>query len=291
MKKKSAFIILLLIMIVFILFYYIPVFWGFKISFTDWNGMNSNYSYVGLDNYSKMFKDPRFVNALWITLKYIIILLLFSISLGYVSAKAIISKKKGKSRILFVSFFPYVITPVVVCVLWNQLFSNFFPFVGELLNIDFLKINLLASGSTAIYAIAFVDLWMLIPYTMLLVLSGLNSIPQDLLDYSRIEKAVGWKKFKNVELPYLLPTFGMLTTIIISYGLTHIDTIMTLTSGGPGRSTETLYYVIYKNSTGNYAYALAEGIVVAIISIIVFLVINKFTNSKNISEQSKGGSL
>ena len=83
----------------------------------------------------------------------------------------------------------------------------------------------------------------------------------------------------------------MLTTIIISYGLTHIDTIMTLTSGGPGRSTETLYYVIYKNSTGNYAYALAEGIVVAIISIIVFLVINKFTNSKNISEQSKGGSL
>lgn len=289
MKKNHAFVILLVILIIFVLVYYIPVFWGLEISFTNWNGMNPNYSFIGIKNYTKMFQDPRLIGALGVTIRYICILLVLALSLGYITAKFVLKRIKRNSKILFISFFPYVITPVVVCVLWNQLFINFFPILGNLLNISALKANLLSNSKYAIYAVAFVDLWMLVPYTMLLTLSGLSSIPNDLIDYSRIERATGLKKFLNLEFPYLLPTFGMITTVIISYGLTQIDTIMALTSGGPGRSTETLYYVIYKNSTGNYSYALAEGIVVAAFSIIVFLLINRLTNSKNIEEISKGG--
>lgn len=281
----------IILLSVFAIVYFVPVICGIIVSFTDWNGMSSEFSFIGFENYVKMFSDSRFRNAVWITTQYALILLLFSILFGYVIARTIKESQKAKSAMLFIAFFPYVITPVIVCVLWNQLFINLIPIMGKALNIDILKTNLLANKSTAIWAVAFVDLWMLVPYAMLLILSSLTSIPTDLIEYAKLEKANRWKIFRYIELPYLLPTFGMISTIIISYALTHIDTIMTLTAGGPGRSTETLYYIVYKNSTleQRYAYGLAEGMVVSAISMFVFIIISKFTNSKNAEGVFYGG--
>lgn len=257
---------------------------GAYISFTDWNGLSKDYNFIGLDNYLKMFTDHRFIDSFFVTVKYTLILLFSTITLGYTSAKILKKTKKSKSNFLFISFFPYIITPVVSCILWNQIYISLLPAIGEWLNIEFLHYNLLANKATALYAVAVVDLWMLVPYAMLLFSSSLNSIPKSILEYAKLEGASVWKISTCVELPYNIPTIGMLTTIITSYAFTHIDTIMTLTSGGPARATETLYYTIYKNSflELRYAYGLAEGLIVAFVSILVFILISRLTNSKNL---------
>ena len=291
MKRKidMAYVLFVVILAIFFIVFFTPLISGLIVSFTDWNGMAKSFEFVGIDNYVKMFSDSRFAKAAGVTIRYALILLVFSILIGYIVAKTIKNKHRTKAPMLFISFFPYVVTPIIVCVLWNQLFANLIPSVGQALNIDLLKTNLLAKSDTAIWAVSFVDLWMLIPYSMLLILSSLNAIPTDLIEYAELENASRWKQFRYIEFPFLLPAFAMITTIIISYALTNIDTIMALTAGGPGRSTETMYYVIYKNSTFEYSYGLAEGIIVSLVSIAVFILINKLTNSKEIRDVSYGG--
>ena len=288
-KKDMAIVILIVLLAIFFIVYFTPLISGIIISLTDWNGMSKDFNFVGFDNYKKMFSDARFAKAAGVTGRYALILLCFSILFGYIIAKAIKSRRKKKAPMLLIAFFPYVVTPVVVCVLWNQLFTNLVPLIGENLNIDYLKINLLAKGNTALWAVSFVDLWMLIPYSMLLILSALNAIPSDLLEYAELENASKWKQFRYIEFPFLLPSFAMIGTIVVSYALMNIDTIMALTAGGPGRSTETMYYIVYKNSTFDFSYGLAEGIVVSLVSITVFIIINRLTNSKEKRDVSYGG--
>lgn len=286
MKKTNRLpnFLLICILVLFFMFFIIPMLSGAFISFTDWNGLSKDYTFIGLDNYFKMLTDYRFIDSFFVTIKYALVLLVCTLLLGYTSAKVVQKTQKAKSKLLFISFFPYIITPVVSCILWNQIYISLIPSIGEILNSDFLKYNLLANKTTALYAVTVVDLWMLVPYAMLLFLSSLNSIPKSILEHAKLEGANTWKISTCIELPYNMPTIGMLITVITSYAFTHIDTIMTLTSGGPGRVTETLYYTIYKNSflEQRYAYGLAEGLVVAIVSILVFVLISCLTNNKNL---------
>ena len=276
--------LLILMLSVFTIVFIVPMIWGVLISFTDWNGLSKEYNIIGIDNYVKMFQDTRFLDSLEVTIRYMLILLSCTLVLGYLNAKAIQKLRRFKSGALFVSFFPYVITPVVACILWNQLYIGFVPEIGEFLGIEILQTNLLSNQETALLAVAFVDLWILVPYATLLFSSSLNSIPLEIIEYAQVEGASSLQIAWRIESPYIYSTVGMLTTIITSYAFTHIDTLMTLTSGGPGRVTETLYYTIYKNSTleQKYAYGLAEGLVVAVFSIFVFLIVNKFTNGKHL---------
>ena len=179
-------------------------------------------------------------------------------------------------------------TPVIVCILWNQIFIGFVPELGKEFGIELMGTNLLSEKTTALYAVAFVDLWMLIPYAMLLFISALNAIPKELIEFAVLEGTNPKDYFFYVEFPHLLPSIGMLSTIILSYAFTHIDSLMTLTAGGPGRATETVYYTIYKNSTleQHYSYGLAEGTVVASFSVLVFLLINKYISNKYIADIS-----
>ena len=283
-KIQISHILLICIIALFVSIFIVPMFAGIIISFTDWNGLSNEYSFIGLDNYLQMFQDERFINSLKITVHYWVILLSSSLLLGYISAKAIYKLKRFQTVMLFISFFPYVVTPIIVCILWNQIFIGLIPEIAQILNIEQLTSNLLANKTTALYTVAFVDLWILVPYAMLLFTSALNSIPKEILEHAQVEGANAFQIGAYIESPYILSTIGMLTTIITSYAFTHIDTLMTLTAGGPGRATETIYYTIYKNSTleQRYAYGLAEGIVVAIFSVLIFLIINKLTNGKHL---------
>ena len=284
MRAKSlvASIILVAVLLMFLLFFVIPFVYGVFISFTDWDGIAPEYKINGFENYTRMFQDQRFQNSIIVTIKYALVLLTFSLLLGYFSAKAINKLSCFRSPVLFLSFLPYMITPVISCVLWNQMYIGLFPELGKLFEIDFLKTNLLSNPDIALYAVSIVDLWMLIPYAMLLFNSALNSIPYELIESAKLEGATSIKLAWYIEFPHLLSTIGMLTIMIISRAITNIDTILTLTSGGPVRSTETLYYLVYRSSTEelHYAYGMAEGVIVSIFSIFVYFIINKLVIGK-----------
>ncbi len=287
-KSRASDAVFIILLTAFLFFLAVPLFNGIVISFTDWTGLAKEYNFIGFDNYVKIFKDVRTVSALLTTLKYLLLLLPASIIFGYINASVICRIKLFQSQTLLIFFFPYVVTPVVVSMLWNQLYYRLLTAIGSMLNIAVLESNILSNKAFALIAIAIVDLWMLIPYTTLLFYSAINAIPQNLIDSAKLDGAGKFNLFLYIKLPYLLPIIGMIVTVIFSYALTSIDTIMALTGGGPGRSTETLYYAIYRNSTldQRYAFGSAEGLLVTIASIIVYLMISRITNGKNLNDLS-----
>lgn len=260
-----------------------PLMNGLGISLTDWNGFSQSYHFVGLANYKAMLKDRRFLGAVTTTLRYAGMIIVGTIVTGYISASLLRSLRR-QSLMLAICFLPYALMPVMVCLLFRQFYTGVLPALGKLLNWNALKTNLLALPDTALEAVALTDLWMLCPYAMLLILAAMSAIPRNLQDYAKLEGVTPWQRFRYVEYPYLAPAFGTLLTVTVTYALTHIDSILTLTAGGPGRCTETLYYIIYKNSflEQKYAYGLAEGMLTASICIVLFAILNRFFNGKNL---------
>ena len=225
-------ILFCVIFLLFTLFFVVPFFYGLYLSFTNLSGVTQNYEYIGFDNYRNIFNDTRVLNSLQVSFRYLCLLLPASLIFGYLNAKVLHRLRKTKSAALFISFLPYLTMPVVASLLFSQLYYRFFTSIGEVFNIEFLKINLLASSNTALYAVALVDLWMLVPFSTLLFFSAMDAIPINLVNASKLDGAKNIRAFIHIKLPYLLPTIGTLTIILIVYAFTYIDTIMSLTSGG-----------------------------------------------------------
>lgn len=276
-------LLLFLILCGFSIMYLWPMLNGLCISLTDWNGYSPSYNFIGITNYRNMLSDKRFLGAVSTTLRYAGLIICGTLLTGYISA-TMLRKLRHQSIILAVCFLPYTLMPVMVCLLFRQIYTGVLPALGKALAWNSLKTNFLALPQTALEAVAITDLWMLCPYAMLLILASMVAIPQDLQDYARLEGVNAWQRFRYLECPYIAPALGTLLSVTVTYALTHIDSIMALTAGGPGRSTETLYYIIYKNSflEQKYAYGLAEGVLTAGFCIALFMIVNRCFNGRNL---------
>lgn len=288
--NKIADSIFFLLTLAFIVLFLIPILFGLFISFTDWMGVTDSYNFIGIENYNKFLENTRFESAVFTTIKYIMMLLPASLVFGYINASFLNKLKKLKATVAFLTFFPYIMTPVTVSLIWNQIYQKMIVAIGKLLDLSILSTNLLSNSKTALWAVSIVDLWILIPYTTLLFYSSLSLISQNQINAAILDGAKPSDIFFYIKLPYMLPTIGTVTTVIFSYCLTSVDTIMALTTGGPGRTTETLYYVVYQNSVADkrYGYGAAEGIALSLVSIGVYFVISKITNNFRIRQLSLG---
>lgn len=270
---------------IYTLVFFYPLINGIKLSFTDWNGYSNTYKFIGIANYSNIFQDARFNGSLKITAMYLFVIVLCTISFGYISATCLLNiRGKNQVAVRAILFFPFALTPVVIGAMWDQIYYKFFPSIGELLNIAFLEHNLLSDPKTAIFAVAFVDCWKLLPLATILFVAALESIPKELIYAAMLDGANDFKIFLNIKTPFLLSTLSILLLMFAKYALTSIDLIMTLTGGGPGRHTETFYYLVYRNSSleKKYSYGLAEGIFISCIVICIFVLVWRFVLRKNV---------
>jgi len=167
--------------------------------------------------------------------------------------------------------------------MWDQIYYEFFPRVGKLLGISFLQHNLLSDPRTALFAVAFVDCWKLLPLATILFFAALESIPKEIIYAAMLDGASEFRILLNIKIPYLLSTLTILLLLYAKYALTSIDLIMTLTGGGPGRYTETFYYLVYRNSVleKQYAFGLAEGILISCVVVCIFIFVERAVLRKN----------
>jgi len=270
--------------VIYTLVFIYPLVNGIKISFTDWNGLSKTYSFIGIDNYVKMFQDPRLNNSLQITVKYLFLIVIVPIIFGHISASSLLMLK-GKAQVILraILIFPFALTPVIVGAMWDQIYYNLFPWIGKSLGISFLQHNLLSNPKTALFAVAFVDCWTLLPLATILFLAALDSIPKDIIHAAMLDGANKFKILIYIKMPYLLSTLSILLLMFVKYALTSIDLIMTLTGGGPGRHTETFYYLVYRNSSleRKYSYGLAEGLFISCIVLCIFILVERTLLRKN----------
>ena len=279
--KTGVLVIFFAILIAFAIFVYLPVIDGLSISFTDWNGLSFDRNYVGFDNYVNLVRDRRFGDTMLITLRYTVTIVIGTIGLGYFVSLLLLQMKK-QNVYLSVLFFPHLLMSVVGCILWEQIYNGFLPFIGKSLGLSLIRRNLLAQKDTAILAVAIADLWRLVPYAILLIFTSLKAVSSDLIDTAEMEGANKFQILWHVQLPQTLSTLGIILTTAVTHGLTAIDTILIMTGGGPARATETLYFVVYKNSfmRQKFGYGLAQGVILALLSVLIFVLIDMTLNRK-----------
>lgn len=230
-----------------LLIYVIPIIIVFAMSLTDYTLVSDYYEFVGADNYSRMFDDEPFRNALWNTFVYAAFLMPLAFGLGLVIAIAIQERKQFRSILEVLFFLPVTATLTAMALVWAALMDSRQGVLNGTLELVAIPgLNWLGSETLVLFSLAIISLWALIGFNMVLFLAGLTAIPKSLYDAAAIDGADGAiDKFLRVTWPMLGPTamFVAVTNSITAFKI--FDTVAVLTQGGPNRASEVYLYLAY----------------------------------------------
>ena len=265
------------------IFLFIPMILTFVFSFTDFFALNPSLTkFVGLDNYTSLFKDKLFVQAFDNTILFVLIIVPLQIGLAFGLALFINKITYCKSYFKLAFFIPVVMSLAVVSTLWMQIYST----EGILNNIlSWLGMDpqpFIYSTKQALPSIAFMSIWQGAGYQMLIFLGGLQGISPSLYEAAEIDYASPWAKFRYITLPALKPImiFVLITVTIGAFKM--VVQPMVMTGGGPSYSTYTLVYDIYQTGTVNWEIGIASAmsVIFAAFVIVLTMIQNKITGDK-----------
>lgn len=286
--KITYFVFTIPALLLYSFFYIYPVLTGIYYSMTDWNGISRQYNFIGLKNFSALFSDPKLKNSLLINLHYVAVLIAVIPTLSLLTALVLNSKAvKLSSFFRSIYFFPAVLSLITVALVWNEILYRAFPLIGEMLDLEFLKTNLLSSKKTAIYGILLVHIWQGLAVPTVLYIAGLQTIPNSLIEAAIIDGANAFQRFKNITIPYLIPVMNVILVLTLKAGLTTFDYVKGMTDGGPGGATDVIGLLIFRHgfSEMKFSYAIAESLLLFIIIGIVSFFQFRLMNKKEVGEQ------
>ncbi len=263
------------------LFIVYPVVFSIILTFVKWN-IISPMKYVGFDNFLRLFQD----RLVWISLYNTFIFLLIHIPLQIIIALTLayfLNQKilfKGFFRAAF--FLPFIISGVVITILWQQLYGYDSGLINKLLT-DFGlgKVAWLTNKNVAIISIAIMATWKNVGLYVILFLVGLQTVPQEYYEAADVEGASQWQKFWHITLPAINPTIFMVLILSTIGGFSLFIEPYIMTSGGPLNSTLSVMLYIYKQAFEFYhmGYAATIGLFASVVIMIV-VVIQKYTIEK-----------
>ena len=185
---KMTFLLFTIIpLVLYTFFYIISVVSGMYYSLTDWNGLNPTFNFVGISNYIALSKNIFMWRSLGRTLLYALMLVVSVTIISLLIALVLNSVKRFKVFTKSVFFFPAMLGSVAVALIWDQMFYQLIPALGRLAGINLQ--TPLASSKTAIYGVLFVNVWQAVAMPTIILLAGLQSIPEDLFESAMIDGA------------------------------------------------------------------------------------------------------
>ncbi len=267
------------------LFFVYPLAQGIGLSLTDWNGIG-RANFVGLDNFVRFFSDERAVTDVWNTLLFALgsAPLLNLVGLGY--ALLLNRAFRGREVARMVVYMPAIISPLVMGYIWYFILQPGRGFLARLfVNAEIFSATAgwFSDRSSALLVLVLVNVWQYAGMTMIVYLAGLQSIPSQLYEASRIDGAGKFATFRYVTLPMLYPSVqvNVITNIIGS--LAVFDVVVALTDGGPGYATETLsLYIMRMVFGGSTGYSTAVAIVLFFIILVPVLLSLKLMRRKEL---------
>ena len=272
-RNKTFWIIAILVIALFFTFNTLPMIKGVIYSFTNYKGYGS-YDVVGWRNYVDLFTDARVGKSYLFTFKYAVAGTILVNVLSLLLALGLNSNIKGKSALRGIYFVPNILGGLVVGYIFSFIFTYILPTIGEVTGIGFLKTSLLGSTKWAWLAIVIVGAWQGIAMNTIIYISGLQTVPEEVYEACMLDGASGWKKFKSITLPLIMPFVTINLVLCMKNALMVFDQIMSLTKGGPSQSTESISYLIYNNgmSGGQFGFQSANAVLffVVIVAISVF---------------------
>ena len=274
-KAAEAGLIPIVLVLVFILF--VPFIQAAYWSFTNYNGLDSNYEYVGFDNYVRAVTDPGLAAGLWFTVFYAVASTLLTTVLAIPLAVALNRRFFGRNAVRAIFFFPAIPSLVVLGAVWAFILSPLSTgALNSILNLISIEpVAWLASPSLAQASVVVVGVWTTTGWHAILYLAYLQSIPEDFYEAATLDGANGLQKFWYLTLPMLRPAIATTSTLLLMvWGMNVYALPIALTGGGPGFSTFTITQTIITQgiAQGRYGQAAAVSIIfMAIIAVLIAL--------------------
>ncbi|GAA5034154.1 sugar ABC transporter permease [Terrabacter aeriphilus] len=256
----------LVLLVVFVL---VPLVWAAVISLERTNGFGSG-QFVGLDNYTRLVRDPVFWRATVNTLLFTVLVTPLSMALGLGIAVLLDSVLPARGLFRSILILPMAISGVATALMGVLVFDQDTGVVDKVLRaVGLPAISWQSDGTAAFASVVLVTLWWRVGFNMLIYLAGLQAINPELYEAARLDGAGGWQRFRHLTVPLVGPSSFFLLILNVVYSFQVFDIVFVMTGGGPQNATTVLVTYAYDNGfvTGDQGYAAAIGIVLLLLTL------------------------
>ena len=284
-QRRFVFACLAPAVILVALFMFWPTVNVFRMSLYRMGGITNRKEFIGLQNFKTLMEDKNFLEAMQNTILIIVMVMIFTIVFAILFAAILQRGKfKGKNFFRVIFYIPNILSIVVIGGIFGAIYDPSNGLLNtflEAVDLDFLTHKWMGEPKIVIYSIIFALVWQAIGYYMVMYMSGMSAIPEDLYEAASLDGSSEINTFFTVTLPLIWTnirttlTFYIISTINLSFLFVQI-----MTDGGPNGKTEVFLNYMYKQAYGNgaYGYGMAIGVVVFIFSFVLAAIVNKITD-------------
>lgn len=280
LKMGYSFLIPVILFLFFFIF--LATIYCFYMSFFEWKlfDLGAQKTFVGLDNYMKIFSDEVFGVSMLNTLTIVVICIFVEMTIGFFIALALWTIKKSLRTVQAMILLPMITSPVIVGLIWRYMYDTQFGIINYFLREIFSASTIawLGNEKLSLISVIIVDIWQMTPFVVLILYAGMTAISEELFEAAQVDGASYWKIVKKIVMPSILPmiSFAVLMRTMDLFKI--FDTVYVMTGGGPGISSQTIAMYTYKTgfSYSHMGYAMALSIItlICIISLSTVYMIN-----------------
>ena len=286
MKGDKLFIILFLAPAVLITtaFLYFPFFENFYQSFFKTDGF-FNSTFVGLDNYRRLFADEIAGKATMNSLRMMLYVAIFQVGIALILAVMVDSIKVGAGFFRTTFFFPVVISGAAIGLLFTLIYNYRNGLLNEILvSLGFERVLWLTEQSS-LYMVAIPTIWSYVGFYFVIFLTAIGKIPQDFYEAAQLEGVTGFQKLTKITIPLIVGDIKVCLVLAITGALKIFELVFIITRGGPARSSEVLGTYMYQKAfaDGNVGYGATLAVLMVVIGLTLALVTNKLMKSEDIT--------
>jgi glucose/mannose transport system permease protein len=265
-----------------LIFIYAFIVWTFYISAINWNDVTPDQTFVGLQNFVRLFQTPRFITDLRNTVVFSIFFMAQCLGIGLFLAILLDQKLRGEAFFRTVYVLPFAVSAIVTGVAWKWLMypSSGINAIFGVVGLGFLQNKWFADPNIGIIATSIAGAWQMTGYTMALYLAGLRSIPGEVRDAAKIDGAGGFQYYRYIAIPLIAPvTFGAMV-ILGTISLRLFDLPASMTGSGPAFATDSPAFYMFETTFSQYRYSTGAAIGVVMLIVALALIVPYFFTIK-----------
>jgi len=250
-----------------------PLFFTVFVSGFDYTLIHRSFdTFVGIENYRSAFGENYFGEALWVTLKFVVCVVLLEFVIGFTIALMLNSVTRFKDVYYLILLMPLLINPVVVALIWRMFLHPELGIVNYLLGlVGIAKVNWLGDPVIAFWTVVLTDIWHQVSFMIVLLLAGLSALPKEPYEAARMDGASTLQSFIHVTLPLMRPVIIVTLLIRLIFAVKTFDLVYVMTRGGPGTATDLISYFIYRSAFFGLNIGQASAISVLLLVIVLAL--------------------
>ena len=232
-RKLTEFLFLLPTLIAFLMVIIIPFIFGIYYSFTDWQGTGAVSQMVGFENYKGIFQEAGFLHSFLVTLLFTVLNIITVNVVAFVISLLVTSEIRGRNVYRAGFFVPNLIGGIVLGLVWQFIFSNILPSIGQSLGLSTLSKSLISNKDTVMITLVTVNTWQYAGYIMLIYVAAIQGISKSVMEAAEVDGARYWTRVRKIQIPLMANAFTISLFLTLTNSFKMYDVNVALTNGGP----------------------------------------------------------